>query len=222
MSFNSLLLIFASFWGGVISSLSPCSIAILPLILAYICGTQEKKNSVIAVKLLSFSAGLSSVLGIIGLLCAFTGRAFAGFNLNILLIIFASILMVLGLQLIEVLDIQMPAFVKKIPQGSSSSLFLYPFLIGILFAFLASPCSSPVLLAIMATAAVSSDYLTSFLMLFAFAFGQCFIIILAGIFASFLKNLQKLQKYSSILMKISGWIFIISSIFIWYGIYTNI
>lgn len=219
---NSFLLILASFLGGIIASLSPCTIALLPLILAYVCGVSNNSYGELSIKLLSFSVGLSSVLGIIGVLCAATGKVFGGFDSPILLLIFGSIMMALGLQLIGILTLQMPTIVKKIPQTENTSLFWYPFIIGVLFAFLSSPCSSPILVGIMAMATASSDYITSFLMLFAFAFGQCTIIILAGLFASILKKLQQIQKYTDILIKFSGWIFVIFALYIWYSVYSNI
>ena len=219
---NSFLLILASFLGGIIASLSPCTIALLPLILAYVCGVSNNSYGELSIKLLSFSVGLSSVLGLIGILCAATGKVFGGFDSPILLIIFGSIMMSLGLQLTGILTLQMPTIVKKIPQNENTSLFWYPFIIGVLFAFLSSPCSSPILVGIMAMATASSDYITSFLMLFAFAFGQCTIIILAGLFASILKRLQQIQKYTDILIKFSGWIFIIFAFYIWYSVYSNI
>ncbi len=193
----------------------------LPLILAYVCGVSNNSYTELGLKLLSFSVGLSSVLGIIGLLCAATGKVFGGFDSPILLLIFGSVMMTLGLQLIGEIDIPMPNIVKKIPQSETTSLFWYPFIIGVLFAFLSSPCSSPILVGIMAVATASSDYITSFLMLFAFAFGQCLVIILAGLFASVLKHLQKLQKYTDILIKISGWIFILFALYIWITVYKN-
>ena len=216
-----ILFIISSFIGGVIASLSPCSIGILPLILAYVCGVSQNTNKELFVKLLSFSAGLSSVMGIIGLLCALTGNVFAGLDSPIMLLIFGSIMMTLGLQLAGYLDIQMPAIIKSMPKNENTSLFFYPFLIGVLFAFISSPCSSPILAGIMTIATASSDYITSFFMLFAFAFGQCLIIILAGLFASFMKKLQKLQQYTGILIKISGWIFIIFALTLWFSVFKN-
>jgi len=219
--FGGIFLIIASFLGGIITSLSPCTIGILPLILAYVCGDSKSSNKEIAIKLLSFSAGLSLVLGIIGVICAATGKVFGGLNSPVLLLLFGSLMMVIGLQLFGIIDLQMPVIVKKIPQNNSTGLFWYPFLIGILFAFISSPCSSPVLAGIMALAVAKTDFATSFLMLFSFAFGQCIIIIMAGFFASFLKNLQKIQKYTDILIKLSGLIFIAFAIVIWVTVYKN-
>lgn len=217
-----LLYIIGSFLGGIVSSVSPCSIAILPLILAYVCGTKNNSVSDMALKLLAFSLGLSSILSVIGVLCATAGKVFGGFDIPLLIIIFASFLMVLGLQLAGIIDLQLPTIVKQIPQSNSTSRFWYPFLIGVLFAFLAAPCSSPILLGIMAMATRTSDYVLAFFMLFAFAFGQCLIVILAGIFASFLKNLQKIQKYTDLLVKFSGWIFIIFALSTWANVYMGI
>lgn len=214
--------IIGSFLGGIISSVSPCSIALLPLILAYVCGTKNSTYSDLGMKLLAFSLGLSSILSVIGILCASAGKVFGGFNIPVLILLFGSVLMVLGLQLAGIIDLQLPTIVKKIPQSNSTSRFWYPFLIGVLFAFLAAPCASPILLAIMAMATKTSDYLTAFFMLFAFAFGQCIIVILAGLFASFLKNLQKIQKYTDILVKISGWVFIVFALCIWTNVFLNI
>lgn len=214
--------IFGSFLGGIISSISPCSIALLPLILAYVCGVKNTTYSDLGMKLLAFSLGLSSILGVIGILCASAGKVFGGFDIPILILLFGSVLMVLGLQLAGFIDLQLPSVVKKIPQSNSTSRFWYPFLIGVLFAFLAAPCASPILLAIMAMATKTSDYLTAFFMLFAFAFGQCIIVILAGLFASFLKNLQKIQKYTDVLVKISGWVFIIFALSVWTNVFLNI
>jgi cytochrome c-type biogenesis protein len=219
---GKLFYILISLFGGISSSLSPCTIALLPLILAYVCGTKNCSFKDLSLKLLSFSFGLSAFLSILGLFCAFAGKVFSGFDLPIFIIIFGSVMMILGLQLSGIVDIQIPTVIKEIPQIKTNSNFLYPFFIGILFALLSSPCSSPILLGIMAIATKSSDYFTSFMMLFSFAFGQCIIIILAGLFASFLKNLQKIQKYTDFLVKLSGWIFIIFAICVWVNIYSDI
>lgn len=219
---ESLLLIVGAFIGGVVSSVSPCAIAILPLILAYICGSANKSNKEIAIKLISFSLGLSTVMGLFGLFCAVSGQVFGSFASPIVIIIFGSILMTLGLQLVGFIDLPTPTIIKKIPQNNSTGLFWYPFLIGVIFAFLASPCSTPILVAIMTIATASKNYLTSFLMLFAFAFGQCIIIILAGLFASFLTKLQQMQKYTGVLLKVAGAIFILFAMYLWTTVYLNI
>ncbi len=220
--FSLFFAITGAFLGGIISSISPCTIALLPLILAYVYGVSNNSLGELIKKLLSFSLGLSFVMSILGVICAASGKVLGSFSSPILHIIFGSIMMILGLQLLGVLDIQIPAVIKKFPKTETTSLFWYPFLVGVLFAFLSSPCSTPILVGIMAIAAASAKYSFSFLMLFAFALGQCIIIILAGLFASVLKGLQKMQKYTNVLVKISGIIFIVFALYTWAIIYIGI
>ena len=212
-----------AFFGGIISSISPCSIGALPLLLAYICGIEKASGIKLFIRLFSFSLGLSFVLGVIGVFCALTGRVFGGFDTPILTLLFGSLLMVLGLHLVNVIEIPFPNFVKKMPENTDNTgLFVYPFIIGMLFAFMSSPCSSPILVTIMAIAAKSSGYLSAFLLLFTFALGQCLIIILAGLFASFLKGLKKIQQYTENLLKFSGVILIIFAMYIWISVWINV
>lgn len=219
---NSLIyMMIVSFIGGIISSVSPCSIGSLPLLLAYICGLEKNTGMKLFARLASFSLGLSFVLGIIGMICAVTGSVFGGFNSPVLTLLFASLIMVLGLHLLKVVEIPFPNFVKKMPQNSSAGLFVYPFIVGMLFALMASPCSSPMLVFIMALAAKSANFTVSFLLLFTFALGQCLIIILAGLFASFLMKLKKLQQYTEYLLIFSGAVFVIIALYLWITVWKH-
>lgn len=218
-----LYMLLISFLGGITASLSPCSIGVLPLLLAYVCGIEKENNSKLFIRLLSFSLGLSLILGIIGVFCAITGRVFGGFDTPVLTLLFGSLIMLLGLHLLNVIEIPFPNFVKKMPENSSKTgLFVYPFIVGILFAFMSSPCSSPILVTIMAIAAKTSDYTNSFLLLFSFAMGQCIIIILAGLFASFLKGLRKIQQYTDYLLKFSGVILVLFALYLWISVWTDV
>lgn len=216
------ILIIVAFFAGILSSLSPCSLGILPLIIGYVGGYSKEDNKKLFIQMLSFSLGLSLVLSIIGVICAITGRAFTSFASPILILLFASVIIIMGLNLLGIIEIQFPAIVKKMPQNKSGSLFLFPFLIGTFFALASSPCSSPILASIMAVATISTSILFSIGLLFSFALGQCIIIIVFALFTSTLKHTSKFAKYSEVLMKISGIILILVGIFIYYAIFTNI
>lgn len=216
------ILIIVAFFAGILSSLSPCCLGILPLIIGYVGGYSKEDNKKLFIQMLSFSLGLSLVLSIIGVICAITGRAFTSFASPILILLFASFIIIMGLNLLGIIEIQFPAIVKKMPQNKSGSLFLFPFLIGTFFALASSPCSSPILASIMAVATISTSILFSIGLLFSFALGQCIIIIVFALFTSTLKHTSKFAKYSEVLMKMSGIILILVGIFIYYAIFTNI
>ncbi len=216
------LLVAAAFLAGILASLSPCSLGILPLIVGYVGGYSKENNKKLFIQMIAFSLGLSLVLSIIGVICALTGRAFTSFAPPVVILIFASIIVILGLNLLGVIEINFPRIIKKMPQNNKGSLFIIPFIVGTFFALAASPCSSPILAAIMAVAAISKSIIFSILLLFAFALGQCVIIIFFALFMSSLKKIGAFAKYTDILMKICGVILILAGAFIYYSIFSSL
>lgn len=216
------LLLVVAFFAGILASLSPCSLGILPLIIGYVGGYSKENSKKLFLQMISFSLGLSTVLSIIGVICALTGRAFTSFASPIVILLFASVILILGLNLIGILDLNFPAIVKKMPQNKSGSLFVLPFLVGTFFALAASPCSSPILASIMAIATISGNILFSIALLFCFAIGQCIIVIIFALFTSSLKHMNALAKYSSILMKVSGILLILAGLYIYYSVFSGI
>ncbi len=219
--FMPLMLVIA-FFAGILSSLSPCSLGILPLVIGYVGGYSKGGNKKLLIQMISFSFGLSLILSIIGVICALTGRAFTSFASPVVILVFASVIVILGLNLLGVIDINFPAFVKKMPQNKNGGLFLFPFLIGALFALAASPCSSPILASIMAFATISNSIVFSIALLFCFALGQCVIIIIFALFTSGLKHINNVAKYSAFLIKASGILLILAGLYLYYAIFKNL
>ena len=217
----SLLFLGISFLGGVLSSISPCSIGMLPLIVGYVGGYSSSDKFKTFIQLLSFVFGLSVVLSIIGVICAISGNVLSAVGGSYFVIFLASLILIMGLNLLDVIEINFSPIVKKIPQGSSTSLFIYPFLIGLLFAFAMSPCSTPILAGIMGFATLTKNIILALLMLLCFSLGQGVIVILAGIFTSFLKGVKKFANISEILMKISGVLLVIGAILIYVKIFSR-
>jgi len=99
-------------------------------------------------------------------------------------------------------------------------MVLYPILIGAVFALAGTPCSTPILAGIMAFASMSTNILSAVLMLFMFSLGQGLILVVAGVFTSSLKGLKSFAYVSEILLKLSGVLLILSSIYIYYKIFS--
>lgn len=213
------ILLLLAFFGGVVSSLSPCSLGLLPIVIAYIGGYSKEGHLKLFVQLLFFSIGMSIVLSCVGVICALTGKAFAAFSSPIWILLLASFILIFGLDLVGIIELNFPALIKKIPQNNTHSIFLYPLVIGMVFALASTPCSSPILASIMAIASLSANVATSIALFFLFALGQCIIIIVAGLFTSALKNMKSFVGFSEVLMKLSGFAFIFVSLYIYYIIF---
>lgn len=218
----SLLILALCFLGGVVASLSPCGIGMLPVVVSYIGATPEQKVSKSAMQIIFFILGLSISLTAIGVIAALTGHVFgASGNKSYFVLILAALIMIFGLNLVGLLDINFPVLVKKFPQSSKSNAIYYPLLLGMVFAFATTPCSTPILAGIMAAASLSTNIAYAALMLFVFSIGQGMIILVAGLFTSALKNISSFAKYSEILTKISGVILVIFSVFLYYKVFSQ-
>jgi len=201
-----------AFIGGVIASISPCSLAMLPLMIGYVGGCSKETPTRTFIQLCCFILGTAIVFTIIGIICAITGSVFASVFGSYFTIIMASLLLVIGLKIIGILDFEIPVIIKSMPQNNTSSLFIYPILLGIAFALAGTPCSTPILAGIMVFAAMGKNLFVAAIMLFLFALGQGLILIIAGTFTSGLKQVKKYAASTELIIKISGWLIILVSI----------
>ena len=217
----SIIFLLVAFLGGVLSSISPCSLGMIPLIVGYVGGYGDTNKFKTFIQLSSFVLGLAVVLTIIGIICALTGSVFVSFGGAYWVLILASLILLFGLNLLGIVEINFAPIVKRIPKGNSTSLFVYPFLVGTLFAFAASPCSTPILAGIMSFAALSKNLILAGLMLLCFSLGQGVIVILAGIFTSFLKGIRNFSSISEILMKLSGVLLIVGAFLIYFKAFSK-
>ena len=214
-----IILLLVSFLGGVIASISPCSLAMLPVVIGYIGGYANQPLSKTVVQLFSFIIGTAIVFSAIGIICALTGKVFVSIAGNYFMLVIAAILMIMGLNLVGIIDLQIPSLINKIPQSKGNSIFLYPMLLGATFAIAGTPCSTPILAGIMSIASVSSNIIIAISMLFLFSIGQGIILVIAGIFTSLIKQIGNVIEFSEILMKFSGVILIIASLWFYYKIF---
>ena len=214
-----LLLFISAFLGGVIASISPCSLAMLPLMIGYVGGCSKETPYRTFIQLSFFVLGTAIVFSIIGIICAITGSVFASALGGYFTLIMASLLLVIGLKITDILDFEIPVIIKSMPQNNTSSLFIYPLLLGIAFALAGTPCSTPILAGIMVFAAMGKNLLAAVIMLFLFAIGQGLILIIAGLFTSGIKNIKKFSFVTDKIVKISGWLIILVAIYLYYKVF---
>ena len=134
----------------------------------------------------------------------------------------ASLILIMGLNLLGILDIQMPAIIKKMPQNKNNDLVIYPIIIGGAFAFATTPCSTPILAGIMAYASLKANILLGAILLFLFSLGQGVILIFAGLFTSLFKKMMIFRSFSHYFMKFSGIILVLTSIYIYFRVFNSI
>ena len=137
-------------------------------------------------------------------------------------LIVASVVMIMGLKILGVIDFDLPVIIKEIPQNKVNNDFLYPLILGAVFALIGTPCSTPILASIMAFASMSAKISQAVVMLFLFSIGQGLILVIAGFLTSKLKANENFYKVSEAIMKVSGVLLILVALYIFYKIFGSV
>lgn len=188
------LAILASFAVGAITSLAPCSILTLPLLIGSVFKLSEGMEKKEKIKF----TYLFSILFVIGLVLSFSVLAFivakfGGFLsvapawVYILASIVTFLVALYGLGIFPSVD--KTNIVKRLIKFRLFGALL----IGGVFGLVSSPCASAPLATIIAVAS-KSNYVYSYIMIIAFAIGHGLLLLTAGISIGFTEKIIKNKK----------------------------
>ncbi|MBD1195031.1 cytochrome c biogenesis CcdA family protein [Vulcanococcus sp. Clear-D1] len=195
----TLLLVFA---GGLLTSLGPCSLSLLPITLAYLAGFDDQKERPWR-RSLSFCGGIVASLVLLGLASGALGRIY-GQVPGLVPTLVAVLAVFMGLNLLGLLPLQLPSgpdpeqWRQRVPRA------LAPLAAGLAFGLAASPCTTPVLAVLLAWIAQAGDPLAGVVLLTAFAAGQVMPLLLAGTAAAWVPRLLALRALGQWVPPISG------------------
>ncbi|HEY9295599.1 MAG TPA: cytochrome c biogenesis protein CcdA [Phormidium sp.] len=210
LSWVSVAIIFAA---GLLTSLTPCMLSMLPITIGYIGGYEAKNRLEAAAQSTWFSLGLATTLAGLGIVAAFVGQVYGKVGIGLPIIV-SIIAIIMGLNLLEALPLQFPSFSgiefisKDLPNGVRS------YLLGLTFGLVASPCSTPVLATLLAWVASTKDLILGGILLLSYTAGYVAPLILAGTFTASIKKLLELRRWSSWINPISG------ALLVGFGVFT--
>ncbi len=202
---NPLVLMPLAFIGGLIASVSPCILAMLPVNLSYI-GTRNITSRLDAlVKAGLFVLGNVIILSLFGLASSFAGAVMVEYRGHINIVV-GAIILVMGFGLLGLIKIPLPEINAD---GSNFG----PFGVGLTFALVSSPCASPVLFAVLAAAGASGSQPLAVMTMASYALGYTIIIFLASLLTGFAKQANLLMKYSEGITKFGSVALILAGIY---------
>jgi cytochrome c-type biogenesis protein len=215
---NPWLAVVAVFIGGVATASNPCVLAMVPLAMAMVAGTEKtkgfKKNFVFT---LFFMLGLSITFTALGLISALMGRMFGDVG-SFWKYLVAVICLVMGLQLLGLfkLGLRVPQFFGVRKEGH-----LGAFLLGLLFGVVSTPCAVPILAVILAFVAQKGDIAYGGLLLFVYALGHSLLVLIAGTSMGAAKTViesRGWRRANGVLQKIAGAVIILVGAYFVFGL----
>jgi cytochrome c-type biogenesis protein len=187
LSVVSIAIIFAA---GLLTSLTPCMLSMLPITIGYIGGYEAKSRLQAAAQSTWFALGLATTLAGLGIIAGLVGKVYGQVGIGLPIIV-SILAIIMGLNLLEALPLQFPSLGETnwisndLPPGIRS------YSIGLTFGLVASPCSTPVLL-------------LGAVLLLAYTAGYVTPLILAGTFTATIKKLLELRRWSGWINPVSG------------------
>jgi cytochrome c-type biogenesis protein len=191
------------FLAGLLTSLTPCMLSMLPITIGYIGGYEAKNRLQAAAQSTWFALGLATTLAGLGIVAAAFGKVYGQVGIGLPIIV-SIIAILMGLNLLEALPLQLPSFggtdwiSKELPQGVQA------YCIGLSFGLVASPCSTPVLASLLGWVANKQDLVLGAALLLAYTAGYVAPLILAGTFTASIKKILELRRWSAWINPVSG------------------
>ncbi|WP_457553496.1 cytochrome c biogenesis CcdA family protein [Desulfobacula sp.] len=164
-------------WGMISVMLSPCHMASIPLIVAYVGGQQQTLEPRQASGYsIAFTMGLFITITLVGFICTFLGRMLGDIG-SYWQILIGSILIFVALGMLGVEKCSMSGSLlyRLNVKGLSGA-----FILGLLYGLLPGSCTFGFIAPILAIITVQEKIMTGMVFILLFATGHCLPIMIAG------------------------------------------
>ena len=213
---GSLIAFLLVFLGGIVTSIGPCNVAMIPLIVGYVGGSANLSRARSFALSLTFAVGLAITFVMLGVAATLVGGLIGGAS-RVWYYVVAGVCFILGLQMLGVLSLPMPQGLARLRERIRLKGLPGALMLGLVSGLVASQCATPALAAILTyVMAQQSALLYGAALLFVYALGRGVPIVLAGAFTGALKQLRSLGQWSSLIEKASGVIVVLVGLyFVW-------
>jgi cytochrome c-type biogenesis protein len=205
----------AVFLAGVMTSLGPCNLSMVPVIIGYVGGQQEVTRRRGFSLSIFFTLGSSLTFMLLGVVAASIGGLF-GTEKKILYWIVALVCLLIGLNLLHALPLNFDFLTRLQPKRVSRTGLFGALLLGLVVGLAGSQCGTPVLVAILGIAMAKGKLAYGATLLFGYGLGRGVPIVVAGTFTGVIKALPAMEKWTRWMENAAGVVLIaIGVYFIW-------
>ena len=205
-----LLAYLAAFAGGVAVSFTPCVYPIIPITISYIGASGVKSKGKAFLLSLFYVFGMAFAYSVLGGIAALTGSLFGRIATNPLTNFFVgNLCALLGLSMLGVFEIPTPKFLTQGKFLSKGKGIVPSFLVGAASGLVVGPCTAPPLAVILGYVATKQNVLFGMTLMFVFALGMGFLLVVLGTFTGLIASMPKAGLWLERIKKVFGWILIL-------------
>lgn len=173
------------FGAGFLVSLTPCVLPMVPVTMAIIGARADGGRGRALALSAAYVAGLTLVYTILGVVAGLTGSLFGGWMqspwvVGAVAVFFAA----MGLSMFGLFDVAMPSGVTTRLNQVGGAGFVGAFIVGMVGALVAGPCSGPVIVSLMVLIGQQGQVALGAGLMAAFSLGMGVIFLVAGMFSS--------------------------------------
>ena len=206
-----------TFLEGIASFISPCLLPMLPIYLSYFIGEDDKKTSKALINAIGFVLGFTIVFLLLSIFASQLGMIISS-NITYIKIVFGIIIILLGLNYMEIFQIKFLNRSKQIHADTKNLNFIKAMVFGILFSISWTPCIGTFLSSALLLIAKQQDMMKGILLMIVYSIGLGIPFIVSVVLIEKLKEMFNfIKKHYNIIKKISGIILIIMGIYMIFG-----
>ena len=181
-------------WGMISVVFSPCHLASIPLIVAYVGGQEKMVQARQAVTYsVAFTSGLFVTIALIGIICALLGRMLGDvWNYWQVLVGLVLIWVALGMLGVEKCSMSGSLLYRLNLKGFGGALIL-----GLAYGVLSGSCTFGFIAPILAIITIQKMVLNGIIMILLFAIGHCLPIVIAGSSTAAVRKVVENQSWQS-------------------------
>jgi cytochrome c-type biogenesis protein len=200
-SITAYLIVFAA---GVLTSFTPCVYPMIPVTVTYIGGASAGSKRRAALRTLVYVLGIAIVYSALGAFAALT-RRFFGQIASSPWVLFAvgNVILLFGLSMLDAIVIPIPGILQRGSKGGEN--YLGAMVMGMASGLVAAPCTAPVLGTLLLYVGARGNIAYGASLLFVFALGLGFLLMLLGTFTGALTSLPKAGAWMVTIKKVFGY-----------------
>ncbi|MFI3205900.1 MAG: cytochrome c biogenesis protein CcdA [Clostridia bacterium] len=183
-----------AFVAGVLTSFTPCSLSSVPLVIGFVGGTGERTTKRAFTLSLTFALGSAITFTILGVIAALAGNII-GAQASWWFVILGVLMMLMALQTWGIYEIIPSSYLIA---KSTKTGYIGALIAGILGGIFSSPCSTPVLIALLAIVSGNGSLAWGVLLFLLYSVGHGILAVICGTSIGFVKKLSQNEKYGKL------------------------